>query len=301
MPACCIGGTAERIGGVFDRAEQLSERLHSAPSQPRQVAPETRSAHSASRWTLADIREAFAFLHDYSLAGVSKYVRACGIRLRQGRTQYYSPDPAYPQKEARLLSVLRDVGQQPWRYVALFIDEMSYTRWPNPSSNWCAAAPAARPVADRQHSRYQRYRVVGALDASSGRVCFQQASRISGEVFSRFVRTLAQAYPRAETIDLIWDNWPVHKCELVQQTLAQLPRLRVIALPTYAPWLNPIEKLWRKFRQEVDYLHRFAGEWRQVRQRVAQFFAQFAHGSPELLTYVGLTGNGKLAEAIFSP
>jgi transposase len=117
-------------------------------------------------------------------------------------------------------------------------------------------------------------------------------------VFSRFVRQLEQAYPEAESIYLIWDNWPVHHSDEVKHTVAHLPRLHVITLPTYAPWLNPIEKLWRKFRQEVDYLHPLADDWKRLRERVQVFFDQFAHGSAALLRYVGLFGTGKLASAL---
>lgn len=290
-----------RNGGVFDRKSDLVERLHAPPPHPRPVSPETPGVLTPSRWTLQDIRAACDWLADYSLAGVSRYVRACGIQWRQGRIQYSSPDPLYQQKEARLLEALRDVGQHPSQFVALFVDEMSYTRWSEASQDWSEAAPASRPIALRQRQPFGRFRVLGALDALSGRVCFAQASTSSGPVFARFVRTVAQAYPSAQRIYLIWDNWTVHRCEQVQQTLALLPQVQVIALPTYSPWLNPIEKLWRKFRQEVDYLHRLVGDWPQLRQRVQQFFAQFARGSPELLGYVGLAGDGKLASALRSP
>jgi hypothetical protein len=80
------------------------------------------------------------------------------------------------------------------------VDELSYTRWPEPSLNWCAQAPEPRPLADRKQSRSQRYRVVGALNATSGQVQVLQDSRIDRQVFSRFLRRLDQAYPQAETI-----------------------------------------------------------------------------------------------------
>ncbi|MBV8356880.1 MAG: transposase [Deltaproteobacteria bacterium] len=69
-------------------------------------------------------------------------------------------------------------------------------------------------------------------------------------------------------------------------------------LPTYAPWLNPIEKLWRWLRQDVLKMHRWVEDWPQVKQRVRDFLAQFAQGSQELLYYVGLAGEGKLATVI---
>jgi hypothetical protein len=71
-------------------------------------------------------------------------------------------------------------------------------------------------------------------------------------------------------------------------------------LPTYAPWLNPIEKLWRWLRQDVLKMHRLAAYWPELRRRVNTFLDQFADGSADLLRYVGLSGDGKLASAIRS-
>jgi len=252
----------------------------------------------ASKWTLQRLQATLDWLHSYSLAGISVFVRAAGIKLRHGRPQYYSPDPAYQQKEAARLSALQQVGQHPDRVVGLFVDELSYTRWPEPRLNWCAKAPEPRPLADRKQSRDLRYRVVGALNATTGQLHVHQDANIDREVFSRFVRRLEQAYQEAQTIYLIWDNWPVQHSDEVKHTLVHLPRLQVITLPTYATWLNPIEKLWRKFRQEVDYLHPLADDWQRLRERVQAFFDQFAHGSVDLLRYVGLCGAGTLASAL---
>jgi hypothetical protein len=65
-------------------------------------------------------------------------------------------------------------------------------------------------------------------------------------------------------------------------------------------FLNPIEKLWRKLRQEVLYLHRQAHDWKALQARVHDFLDQFAQGSDELLRYVGLRGDGALAKALRS-
>ena len=43
----------------------------------------------------------------------------------------------------------------------------------------------------------------------------------------------------------------------------------VVFLPTYAPWTNPIEKLWRKLKQEVLHLHRYEDDWEGLKNRVA--------------------------------
>ena len=95
---------------------------------------------------------------------------------------------------------------------------------------------------------------------------------------------------------VIQDNWSIHSHPDVLATLETLPRLEPVWLPTYAPWLNPIEKLWRWLKQ-----HRLAADWPALRQRVTAFLAQFAAGSDALLQYVGLLGDGKLAQACRPP
>src|SRR5512142_74418 len=108
---------AERIGGVFDAdVAALQERVRCLPPAPAGTTTPPRS-----RWTLAQLRMACAFLRDYSLGGVSTYVRGSGIQWRRGRPKYFSPDPHYTRKEATLLAALRDVGEHPQEAIALFI------------------------------------------------------------------------------------------------------------------------------------------------------------------------------------
>jgi transposase len=114
-------------------------------------------------------------------------------------------------------------------------------------------------------------------------------------------RQLVQAYPQARRLYAIQDNWSIHKHPEVVEALRAWPQIEPVWLPTYAPWLNPIEKLWRLLRQKVLHLHRLADDWRALRDRVRAFLDQFAHGSERLLEYVRLLGNGLIARMIHGP
>ena len=113
-----------------------------------------------------------------------------------------------------------------------------------------------------------------------------------------FYQHLVQAYPRARRIYVVQDNWSIHTHPDVLAALAALPQIAPVWLPTYAPWLNAIEKLWRWLRGAVLTMHRLAVAWAVLRQRVHAFLDQFADGSHDLLHYVGLLGQGKLAQAL---
>jgi hypothetical protein len=49
------------------------------------------------------------------------------------------------------------------------------------------------------------------------------------------------------------DNWPIHFESQVVEAAAKAG-VEMVRLPTHAPWLNPIEKLWRKLKQELNLL-----------------------------------------------
>jgi transposase len=132
-------------------------------------------------------------------------------------------------------------------------------------------------------------RVVGYLDAVSGSVMSEDMSCVTADRLARNVRKLSLRYPQAEHIYLVWDNWPVHYHPKVQAALAQDPRVHILPLPTYAPWLNPIEKTWRLARQKVAHAHPWADDFLQFKQRIRDEFARLASGSQEHLRYVGLS------------
>ena len=120
---------------------------------------------------------------------------------------------------------------------------------------------------------------------------------------ARFWYDLRLDYPAAEVIYVVVDNWPVHfhpdvLAPLQEQYFPFQPRLpanwptapspkakvddlpiRLLTLPTYASWLNPIQKLWRWLKQDILHLHRYSDDWPGLKQRVDHFLADFSHGS----------------------
>lgn len=251
-----------------------------------------------SRWTLRTIRATFTELGAYTLSGVWRVLRRADLKLRSARVQQYSPDPDYLTKEAHLLACLREAAAAPGEVEVLFWDEMGFFRWPEPAPDWGAQAPFPSPVAERSATNNQQWRLLGALNALSGRVDYLDNYIVGREKVIAMYRKLDQVYPDARRIYVAQDNWSIHRHPDVLAALETLPRLEPLWLPTYAPWLNPIEKLWRWLRQDVLKLHRNADDWPTLRATVRDFLDQFASGSEALLRYVGLAGEGKLAQAL---
>lgn len=132
-------------------------------------------------------------------------------------------------------------------------------------------------------------RIAGFLNGVSGAVHFWDDTRITAERLGRCITEISKAYPDAQRIYLVMDNWFVHAHEQVARAVRQDPRMQILFLPTYAPWLNPIEKLWRLMRQNVCHCHQFAGDFETFKLSVRSFLQRPTDEPGRLLTYVGLS------------
>jgi hypothetical protein len=270
--------------------------------------------HNCVRWTLSQIRQTCGWLHLHTDSGMHQLLERLGITYKWGRDYAHSPDLAYLAKAEHIRATLAQVRAEPDRYVLLYLDEMTFFRQPTLARAY-EAQGHQQPLAHRAcFERNTKSRLLGALDALTGKVLFRQRSHIDIPCLTGFWSDICQAYPQADTIYVVLDNWPVHFHPDVLAPLQpqdtpfplnplpnwpQQPRtshlpdraplpIQLLPLPTYAPWLNPIEKLWRRLKQHVIHLHRLSHDWQALKSRVDHYLRQFADASPALLRYVGL-------------
>jgi transposase len=60
------------------------------------------------------------------------------------------------------------------------------------------------------------------------------------------------------SVYVAWDNSNTHEDDEIEAVLrGAAGRLVLLYLPTYSPWLNPIEMLWRHFRRGVTHCELF--------------------------------------------
>ena len=288
----------DHAGGLFDkRAQQQHDVTAQLQAGPSQAAAHVHAVGERcpvpGKWTLATIRASVTGLETYTLSGVWRVLQRLGVSLRAAVVQLFSPDLEYALKKQRLERALRAAARQPGQVVALFLDEFGFYRWPDPARDWGGTATRATRAGTNQ-----QWRTVGTLNALTGQVDYLDGYIVGRKQLITFYRQVNQTYRQTERVYVIQDNWNIHSHPEVLAALAEHPRLQPIWLPTDAPWLNPIEKLWRWLRQDVLKLHRCVTDWEHVRQMVRDFLDQFHRGSQQLLRYVGLLGDGQLASVI---
>ncbi len=97
---------------------------------------------------------------------------------------------------------------------------------------------------------------------------------------------------RTDTIYVAWDNAGTHEEDEVEAVVrAAAGRFILVYLPTYSPWLNPIEMLWRHFRREVTHGELFASMQALVQAGQA-FFPRSNQQPGGLLSVIGSHSTG---------
>jgi hypothetical protein len=271
---------------------------------------------AGTRWTLQAIQQVCAWLRTTTPGSLANLLKRLRLRYKRAREHIHSPDPDYLAKAATIATLVEIGRRSQHPNVTLYLDELTYYRQPTLARAYAATGPD-QALAERSTRTNTATRLLGALNVADGRVHRCQQSRLSVATFVRFYQDLHRAYPDAGTIHVIQDNWPVHfhpdlrvaLCAQIQHPWPiyrppnwptepspeairpwgdlQLP-IQLVPLPTYASWLNPIEKLWRLLKQELLHLHRLADAVDALRQHVLTYLAAFAAGSQALLRYVGL-------------
>lgn len=292
----------EPDGGVFDKKEELTEILQKGPgAAAKKVMMPDKKGPLPSRGSLRAVQASVHWLKDYSLSGVWQVLQGYGLRLRSAQMRQWSPDPDYESKLAHLLDCMKRTAANPQKIAFLFWDQMGFYRWPEPSLTGAPAAPASIPLAYSAGGNNRQWRLIGTLNAINGQVDFLDNYIVGRRQVIQMYQRIYDRYQSYEQIFVAQDNWSIHQHPEVMTALQGFPTIEPVWLPTYSPWLNPIEKLWRWLRGTVLKMHRLAEDWKELLNRVHAFLNQFSKGSQDLLHYVGLLGDGKLARAIAIP
>lgn len=246
-----------------------------------------------SRWWLAGLRQVVPWLAPLSLPGVSRLLRRLGLRYKRGRRHLHSPDPAYDAK-LRVIGLARQLAAwNPARYAFLYQDEQTYHKRPTVARAYAPRGPHAA-LAEQGVGANTTGRIAGCLEVQTGLHIGWRRSRFGRWVLADYFHAVADAIlaarPGVQRIFIALDNWPVHFHPDLLAALADTP-IRLLPLPTYAPWTNPEEKVWRLLAEEVLYHHAgatSADAWTQLHAQIEAWLADVAQRGLRLLHAVGL-------------
>lgn len=132
---------------------------------------------------------------------------------------------------------------------------------------------------------YKRYGL-GAVNYHTGETTVIFRKRKRRREVAELLQALLERHP-TETIYVAWDNADTHQDDEVEAVVRSAAgRLILLYLPTYSPWLNPIEMLWRHFRREVTHCELF-GSLKELLHAAQHFFVHHNQCPGTVLSIIG--------------
>lgn len=215
------------------------------------------------------------FGKSYSRSGMTEWLVKHGFAFKQ------------PQKVPGKL----DPSKQ-----ASFIDEYEKLKASLKPSDWLFFLDAVHPEYQSQAvcgwikkgecktlqttGKQKRLHLVGALNLKDMQVIVREYETIDADAMIRFFKDLESTVSEGE-IHIILDNAAAHKNHKLTDYLTN-SRIRLHYLPPYSPNLNPIERLWKVFRETTLY-NRYFDTCGDFFAAVREFFADKVHKIQALL------------------
>jgi transposase len=164
-----------------------------------------------------------------------------------------------------------------------YADEFTLSWLPTLRAMW---SPLGRQVMIPTPRQPEKRYGIGAVNYHTGETVVLFERRKRRREVAKLLEALVAKHPTG-TIYVAWDNADTHQDDEVEAVVrAAAGRLVLLYLPTYSPWLNPIEMLWRHFRREVTHCELFASV-KALLAAAADFFARYNREPQQMLSIIG--------------
>jgi transposase len=164
-----------------------------------------------------------------------------------------------------------------------YADEFNVSWFPTLRAMW---SPKGQQIMIRTPGQPKKHYGIGAVNYHTGEtvVVFRKHKR--RREIAELLHMLVDKHPTG-TIYLAWDNASTHEDDEIEAVVrAAAGRLVLLYLPTYSPWLNPIEMLWRHFRREVTHCELFESV-KALLAAAHDFFDRYNQMPEEVLSIIG--------------
>ena len=246
--AARLGVTPQTVGKW--RARFLAQRLDGLHDEPRPGVPRTiddaqveaviiatleTTPADATHWSSRGMARASGI----STSSVQRIWRAFGLQPHRAETFKLSTDPLFIDKVRDIVGLYMS---PPDHALVLCVDEKSQIQALDRTQPLLPLRPGQAERRSHDYKRHGTTALFAALDVATGHVLGRCFKHHRAAEFRRFLDAIDAAVPAGLDIHLIMDNYATHKAPKIKAWLAKRPRYHVHFTPTYASWLNQVER-----------------------------------------------------------
>jgi putative transposase len=212
---------------------------------------------NATQWTVRGLSAETGI----SKSAVQRYLALFHVQPHRTRSFKLSTDPFFVDKVRDVVGLYLN---PPDKALVLCVDEKSQIQALERSQPLLPLGLGYVEGVTHDYYRHGTTTLFAALDVAKGTVLTQCKPRHRHQEFLAFLRYLDQNLPEDLDVHVILDNYSTHKHAAVKRWLAAHPRYHLHFTPTYASWLNQVERWFALITQRT--IRR--GSFRSVKQLV---------------------------------
>lgn len=250
-----------------------------------------RAGYAFSTWTCANLVRELAQkgFEKVSSETIRVHLHTLGYRVLRPVLSIASPDPDYSKKVKKLETYKKQARNR--EILLYFEDEIDLNLLPGILRCWTLRGSQRKVMTPGLNMKRYGF---GAVNYVSGKTLHRIEDHKNSAGFCAFVKQFMQTITQlpeyhGQKIVLVVDNFRIHHSRKTLEFLEQYTdQLVLFALPTYSPWLNLIELLWKHLRRKVTHNHLFE-TIAQLVKAVGSFLKSLNRTPQRTLSIIGAT------------
>lgn len=199
---------------------------------------------NATQWSVRSMAEHTGV----SKSTVQRWFNLFGVQPHRQKHFKLSNDPFFVEKVRDIVGLYLN---PPDHAVVLCVDEKCQVQALERTQPLLPMGLGYVEGVTHDYVRHGTTTLFAALDVATGEVITQCKKRHRHQEFLSFLRHLERSIPHELDVHLIVDNYATHKHPKVKAWLARRPRYHVHYTPTYASWINQVERWFGLITQQA--------------------------------------------------
>jgi transposase len=225
-----------RLDGLYDEPRPGAPRKIT-DEQVEQIIVRTleTTPRGATHWSTRDMAKTAGLSH----VTIGRIWQAFGLKPHRTETFKLSPDPLLIEKVRDIVGLYL---HPPDRALVLCVDEKPQIQALERTAPLLPMQPGQVERRTHDYRRHGTASLFAALDVKAGTVIADIQPRHRAVEFRKFLNQIDAHVPPDLDVHIIMDNYSTHKAPTVRRWFVQHPRFHVHFTPTYASWLNQVER-----------------------------------------------------------